>query len=145
MCKAFQYKYFCLNEGNIMNATKHIGVNHYLQEDLAWERALDFYLQENAFLKTRLSLVLDNTMDSNFIAKAEYFQNGFIHNDDCIKDLKSDVIYLQRSLKDFIAGKYGDEKKLTIKYNKLHNEMGHFDKQFLALKSEFNQYLLSFI
>ena len=128
-----------------MSATKNTGVNHYLQENLAWERALDFYLQENAFLKTRLSEVLDNTMDNNFIAKAEYFQNGFIHNDDCLKDLKTDVIYLQRSLKDFIAGKYLDEKKLTLKYNKLNNEMGHFDKQFLALKAEFNQYLLSFI
>ncbi len=134
-----------MNEVNIMSATKNTGVNHYLQEDLAWERALDFYLQENAFLKTRLSEVLDNSMNNELIARAEYFQNGFIHTDDCLKDLKKDVINLQRSLKDFIAGKNSDEKKFKVRYHKLNNEMGHFDKQFLALKAEFNQYLLLFL
>jgi len=129
----------------IMSRIKIPGVDQYLHENMTWQRALDFYLQENSFLKTRLSQVLDNNTDKEFITLAEHFQNSFIHNDECIKDLQSDVMVSQRLMKDSIAGKNIDENKMIQKHKKLHNEMGYFEKNFASLKNEFNQYLGSLL
>lgn len=124
-----------------MSLLKISGLEQYLHENMAWERALDFILQENAFLKTRLSKVVDTNTDKDFVDLAEYFQNSFIHNDEYVKDLKTDIVTLQRMLKDIIAGKKLDEINLTQKHKKLRNEMGYFEKNFGRLLNEFNQYL----
>ena len=78
-----------------MMPNKISGVDQFLHENLTWERALDFYLQENSYLKTRLSHVLDNNSDSDFITLAEHFQSSFIQNDENMKELKQDIIALQ--------------------------------------------------
>ena len=127
-----------------MSRIKVSEADQYIHENLTWERALDFYLQENAFLKTRLSHVLDSNADMDFVALAEHFQNSFIHNDECIKDLQSDILMMQRILKNLHTSQQ-DEKKIIQKHKKLQNEMGYFEKNFAALKNEFNQYLGSLL
>ena len=129
----------------IMSRIRIPGIDQYLHENLTWQRALDFYLQENSYLKTRLSQVLDINTDREFIAQAEHFQNSFIHNDECIKDMQTDIIDLQRMLKDADKGLKYDELKIKAKHKKLHNEMGYFEKNFAGLKNEFNQYLGSLL
>ncbi|CAN5901248.1 hypothetical protein BH11BAC4_BH11BAC4_21240 [soil metagenome] len=128
-----------------MSRMKNSGVDQYLHENMTWQRALDFYLQENAYLKTRLSQVLDNITDSDFINKAEHYQNSFIHNDECIKDLQADVLLSQRIMNESLAGKNVDENKMIQKHRKLHNEIGYFEKNFTMLKNEFNQYVGSMV
>ena len=128
-----------------MSRIKVSEADQYIHENLTWERALDFYLQENAFLKTRLSHVLDSNADMDFVALAEHFQNSFIHNDECIKDLQSDILMMQRILKNLDTSQHMDEKKIIQKHKKLQNEMGYFEKNFAALKNEFNQYLGSLL
>jgi len=129
----------------IMSRIKNLGVDQYLHENMTWQRTLDFYLQENAFLKTRLSHVLDNDTDKDFIAKAEYFQNGFIHNDECMKDLQTDIALSQRMIKEIMDGRSQDENKVFQKHKKLRNEVGYFEKNFANLRNEFNQYLASLL
>lgn len=128
-----------------MKSVKNSGVDHFLHENQTWNRALDFYLQENAYLKTRLSHVLDNNIDKEFIELAEYFQNNFIHIDECIKDLQKDIFGLQRNLRDADKGIAADEHKMIQQQNKLRNEMGYFEKDFTQLKDKFNQYLVSLV
>ena len=60
-------------------------LEHYRHEYLTWERMLDFFKQENAFLKTRLSQVVDKKTDRDFLAYAEHFQNQFIIKDEFIE------------------------------------------------------------
>lgn len=128
-----------------MSRIRISGMDQYLHENMTWQRALDFYLQENSFLKTRLSQVLDTNTDKEFVAQAEHFQNSFVHNDECIKDMQADIIELQHILKNMANGLETDEKKITHKHKKLHNEMGYFEKNFAGLKNEFNQYLGSLL
>ena len=52
--------------------------DQFHHENKTWRRLLDFFKQENSFLKTRLSEVLDKSTDKNFLALAEHFQNKFI-------------------------------------------------------------------
>lgn len=127
-----------------MNSVKISGVDQLLNEVQAWNRTLDFYLQENSNLKTRLSQVLDNNTDKQFIDLAEHFQNSFIHNDECIKDMQKDLSAMQNVLKNIAAGASADEKKITQQQNKLRNEMGYFEKNFAELQNKFNQDIISF-
>lgn len=128
-----------------MSHIKISGMDQYLHENLTWDRALDFYLQENAFLKTRLSQVLDKNTDKNLVALAEQFQNRFIHNDEYMKDLQTDIVMLQRLLKNFITRPKPDENKIVQKHKKLRNEMGSFEKNFAKLIKEFNQFLTAIL
>lgn len=128
-----------------MSRIKISGIDQYLHENLTWQRTLDFYLQENAFLKTRLSQVLDSITDKEFLALAEHFQNSFIHNDECMKDLQADIKSLQGQLKVSQSDENREDIKLAQQFKKLRNEMGYYEKNFGSLKNEFNQYLSSFL
>lgn len=128
-----------------MSRIKISGVDQFLHENLTWDRALDFYLQENAFLKTRLSQVVDKNTGKEFVLLAERFNNSFIHNDECIKDLQKDIHNLEKLLRQKIDGSVVDENKMVRQQNKLRNEMGFFEKDFAQLKNEFNQYLFTLL
>ena len=128
-----------------MTVISDIGVNYFFQEALSWERTMNYYLQENAFFKTRLAQILEHTMNSDLLDKAEYFQNCFLHNDEGMKGLKTDIDMLLRQIKEFNAAKKINEKELSVKYRKLDNEIKNFTKKFEEIKSSFNKYLLSFL
>ncbi len=119
-------------------------LDQYRFEHLTWERMLDFFKQENAFLKTRLSQVLDRKIDSEFLALAEQFQNQFIIKDDFIDELKHDINEMKRAVKESnVTMKIVPDIKVENKHNKLRNEMEYLEKNFAQLKNEFNKYLVS--
>ena len=119
-------------------------LDQYHHEHLTWERMLDFFKQENAFLKTRLSQVLDRKIDSEFLALAEQFQNQFIIKDDFIDELKHDINEMERAIKEStVTMKIVPDIKVENKHNKLRNEMEYLEKNFAQLKNEFNKYLVS--
>lgn len=126
-----------------MNAIKNRGSDYYWQEALTWNRAMDFYLQENAFFKTRLAQVLENDINIDLLEKAEYFQSSFVSNDEGIKELKADINNLQGLIGLAAERKNADDAEVEKKFKKIVNEIGHFTKRFENLKSTFNQYLVS--
>ena len=128
-----------------MTIISNIGVNYFYQEALSWDRIMNFYLQENAFFKTRLAQVLEHPMSGELLERAEYFQNCFVHNDEGMKGLKTDIDILLRLIKDFNVAKKSNDAIISGKYRKLDNEMKNFAKKFEEIKSDFNLYLLSFI
>ena len=117
-------------------------IDELLQENHAWQNALDGHLQENAFLKIRLSQVLDLNTKKDFVVLAERLQNSFIYTDDCIKDIKRDIVELQNLLRATKPDHYMNENKLAKKQQKMRNEIGYFEKNFMLLKDEFNQYII---
>ena len=70
----------------------------FLHENITWKRLLDFFIQENSFLKTRLSEVVDRETDKTFIANAEHFQNEFILKDEYIHDIERDIKEQEKNL-----------------------------------------------
>lgn len=100
---------------------------------------LEFFKQENSFLKTRLSEVLDHSTDKNFLALAEQFQNKFILKDEYIDELRHDINQQDQHLVE--NTKNTVDNKLTKRQEKLRNEMEYFEKDFNMLKNEFNKYL----
>lgn len=113
-------------------------------ENKTWERSLDFFKQENTFLKNRLSVVVDNKDSKDFIALAEYFQTEFILKDEFINELKKDVIDLEK----FIKNNFNNVDliiKILKKQEKLRNEISFFEKDFATLKQEFNKSVTQFL
>ena len=114
-------------------------------ENKTWERLLDFFKQENAFLKTRLAEVLDQSTTGELLAMAEQFQNRFILKDEFIDELKHDIIIQELGIKDNNINNIASlEIKIIKKQEKLRNEMAYMEKDFPQLKYEFNKYLASF-
>ena len=111
-------------------------------ENMAWERLLDFFKQENAFLKTRLAEVLDQSTDKGFLSLAEQFQNKFILKDEFIDELRHDINVQERSLKEnYLNPLSVPDKKIIKQQEKLRNEMAFLEKDFPQMKNEFIKYL----
>jgi hypothetical protein len=122
-----------------MSSDKIYQTDQFRHENKTWCRLLDFFKEENTFLKTRLSEVLDRSSDKKFLALAEQFQNKFIIKDEYIDELLHDINKQEDAL-----GKTGDTlpgKTLIKHQEKLRNEMEYFEKDFNTLKNGFNKYL----
>lgn len=110
-------------------------------ENKTWARLLEFFKQENYFMKNRLSEVLDHSVDKDFLALAEQFQNKFILKDEYIDELRHDINKQDQLLTN--SSGVPVDNKLTKTQGKLRNEMEYFEKDFYNLKNEFNKYLHS--
>lgn len=124
-----------------MPPVKISNTEQFHHENKTWIRLLEFFKQENYFMKNRLSEVLDHSVDKGFLALAEQFQNKFILKDEYIDELRHDINNQDQILTD----SYGTliDNKMTKTQEKLRNEMEYFEKEFCMLKNEFNTYLSS--
>jgi hypothetical protein len=122
-----------------MSPIKIKNSDQFHHENRTWIRVLEFFKQENTFLKNRLAEVLDHGTDKDFLALAEQFQNKFISKDEYIDELRHDI-NVQDEILRHNSGSYV-EVKIIKKQEKLRNEMEYFEKDFSMLKNEFNKYL----
>ena len=127
-----------------MPGKKNSKSEQFYHENKTWERSLDFFKQENSFLKNRLSAVVDFSSDLEFLKLAEQFQNHFILKDEFIKEMLLDINIKKQTLKEYhLSGKIELDNKLIKHQGKLRNEMEYFEKDFVKLRNEFNKYLAS--
>jgi len=119
-----------------------IKIEQFLHENTTWKRLLDFFIQENSFLKTRLSEVVDKENDALFIIEAERFQNEFILKDEFLKDMWRDIKEQQNKLQNLQHNKQEADCRITKRQLKLRNEIAFLEKDFPTLKNKFNKYLL---
>ena len=113
--------------------------DQFRYENKTWYRLLDFLKEENSFLKTRLSEVLDRSSDKEFLALAEQAQNTFIIKDEYIDELRHDINTQEDSLEK--TGYALPDDSLVRQQEKLRYEMEYFEKDFNTLKNGFNKYL----
>jgi hypothetical protein len=118
-------------------------VEHFLQECAAWLRLLDFLKQENAYLKTRLSKMVDENMDKIFLNEAENFQNLFIIKDEFIQEISRDAKLHDMKLRQVLQLKNKIDEELNKQQLKLRSEIDHLEREFIRMKNEFNKNLLS--
>lgn len=110
-----------------------------MQEHDAWKRSLEFYKQENALLKYRLSEIVDEIEGYPFLQTAEYFQNEFLLKDEVIRKLS----YSLQSIIDSIHKNPGEYLHLTEKniadHERLRQNIWQFEQDFTLLSKDFNQ------
>lgn len=118
--------------------------NQYEHEHKAWQRSLEFFKQENALLKYRLSEMVDNNEENNFLQLAEYFQNELLLKDEMLNNLIKDLQGFSDKFNALQNEKTLSEKIIT-KQEKLRNDILQFEKKFLNLSKEFNERMLQSI
>jgi hypothetical protein len=125
-----------------MKALKISQPDQYQHEVLTWERALEFYKQENAFLKTRLSQVLDQPQGASFLDAAELFNTRFLFADELLSSLMQDIRQQKELLQRSSNGDHTHDKPVQKYQHKLRAEMEKLEIDLSTLKQEFNQQLL---
>jgi len=128
-----------------MNKIKISTHQHFLHEVQTWMRSLDFYKQENEFLKNRLSQVLDSNSDKIFLDFAEQFNTKFLFMDDYIQELNRDLRLQMNLLRENLMGNLTQQKSLQNLQNKLRIEMMDFEKKVTLLKYDFNREMAGYI
>jgi hypothetical protein len=129
-----------------ITSVKSTKVNNILEqfhhENMTWVRSLDFFKQENNYLKNRLSEVVDVSSDKTFLAQAEHFQNQFIIKDEFVDELKHDINEQEKILMEkYIKTGNGIDETGIVRQKNLREQMEYLEKDFTSLRNEFNNYL----
>ena len=125
---------------------KLIGSIHkqYLFENASWIRFMDFLIQENTFLKNRLSEVMDQILDKSSLDLAEHFHNQFIIKDDIFEHILNELKIESEKWK---MHKKSDNEKVLIELKNAHAflkiQMDTIEKDHAILKKDYNTYLSS--
>lgn len=127
------------------SAQKH-GLKRYLllEELRSWHRSLEFYKQETAFLKCRLSEIVDQTEGINFIKTAEHYQNKFLQTDVALEKIQQKIQSFKTELK---ATDKEVHKVYTLqqKQDKFRRLFLKFEQGYLVLCKEFSEKVLDSI
>ena len=116
----------------------------YIFETSSWIRLVDFLHQENAFLKTRLSEVIDDITNNRNLVLAEHYQNQFLVKDDVYDHIKSD---LQKHTQKWNMLAEMDESTTTHALKKIHarlkEQIDYIEREHAVLRKDYNTYLIS--
>ncbi|MFS8082095.1 MAG: hypothetical protein ACMG51_01480 [Ginsengibacter sp.] len=111
-----------------------------IEEARSWIRRLEFFIQENALLKFRLSEIVDHNENAAALSLAEDFQNEMLLIDGRAKYLKRTILNFSKKI---------DEEELTYlpatydkKQKRLRENIVIFEKEFLNITNEFNSKLV---
>jgi hypothetical protein len=110
-------------------------------ESETWKRLLEFMMDENIQLKYRLSDVLKNNFDKQFLEQLENFQSSFVKEDNLISVLRNDVAELDKLLSWEVVEDVKLMKELDKKMKLTRNNITNAETQFSQLKSAFISYL----
>ncbi|MFN5231339.1 MAG: hypothetical protein ACK5CN_01560 [Bacteroidota bacterium] len=118
----------------------------YMFETSSWIRLMDFLHQENAYLKTRLSEVMDDITNNQNLALAEHFQNQFLVKDDAYDHMKND---LQRHVEKWNQQTMSDETNAILSLRKIHTrlkeQIDYIEREHAVLRKDYNTYLISLV
>ena len=112
--------------------------NQFEHEYYAWTRKIEFFSQENALLKYRLSEMVDNTEGNNFLQTAEYFQNELLLKDEMLKKIIKGLQEFSVLLLQFKNERI-PSLKMAAQHDRLRKNILQFEKMFLSLSNEFNE------
>lgn len=126
---------------SISTTTLNKILSQYRHESDTWKRYLQFIQQENNYLKNRLSQVLQQDTDADFLDRAEYFQNKFLLEDETVHLLRQDVHEMETLLEQEVHQDGHIIKELQKKFKKLNRDIETAERQFNKLKTDFNEFL----
>ena len=114
----------------------------FLFENASWTRLIEFFSQENTFMKNRLSEVIDQIHDRDDLAMAEHYQNQFIIKDDLFDHMLHDL--------HEESDKWNNPKltsceevltELKSTHDHLRDQMEFIEKDVAMIRKDYNIYL----
>jgi len=110
-----------------------------LQEIESLLRSLDFIQEEQAFIKSKLSSLLEKIVMYDFIEWAEDLQLQIINRETAIKLLKSDISFLKNKAKATRSINNVVETSLALDFKKIKKQVVYLETQFMTWKNDVNE------
>ncbi len=110
-----------------------------LQEIESLVRSMDFIQEEQAFIKRKLSSLLENIVMHDFIEWAEDLQLQIINRETAIKLLKSDIVVLRNKTKSNKSINNIVEATLIIDFKKYKQQVVYLENEFMTWKNDVNE------
>lgn len=111
-------------------------------ENQDWLKRLDFYKEELNILRERLDEVTSKNNQAEFLKSVEHFQNQFIiqrnHIDELAHQIKANEHVL---VAEITANPVAVDHRKLANHDDEADYMGFFEKNFAALRTEFNTFL----
>jgi hypothetical protein len=112
------------------------------QKHLDYLNRLEFYTEEIAILKERLSEVTAKNTDKEVLKQVEHFQNQFIIQRNNIDELKHTIKIHENELQmDVAKNPTAVDHRKVIVDDKTQDFMRYFEQNFNELRKEFNLFL----
>ena len=102
-------------------------------------RSLDFIEEEQAFIKRKLSSLLENLVLNDFIIWAEDLQLQILNREAAVRLLNNDILLLKKGVKASKSVNNIVEAKLVTEYKKYKLQVVYLENEFIAWKSEVNE------
>jgi len=119
--------------------------NTYIQfkhENDTWLRTLDYFQQENIYLKNRIAQIAKTNINSIFLNALEAYQTRFVDKDAVISILRYDIMLQNDLIEDNKSGETPAlNNRIIQNQNKLREDMVRMEREFNRLKFDFNNYL----
>jgi hypothetical protein len=102
-------------------------------------RSLDFIEEEQAFIKRKLSSLLENLVLNDFIIWAEDLQLQILNREAAVRLLNNDILLLKKGVKASKSDNNIEEAKLVTEYKKYKLQVVYLENEFIIWKSEVNE------
>ena len=102
-------------------------------------RSLDFIQEEQAFVKRKLSSLLEKFVINDFIIWAEELQLQILNREAAVRLLKLDVLQLKKGVKASKSANNIVEAKLVTEYKKYKLQVVYLENEFITWKSNVNE------
>lgn len=116
-------------------------VDRMLPELESLIRSLNFIEEEQAFIKRKLSSLLENRVMHDFIEWAEDLQLQIMNREMAIKLLKSDIGLLRNKVKGTNSINNIVDTYLVLDFKKLKQQVVYLETQFMTWKNDVNERL----
>lgn len=110
-----------------------------LQEIESLARSLDFIQEEQAFIKRKLSSLLENMVMHDFIEWAEALQLQIINRETALKLLKGDIVLLRNKTKATKSVNNIVDAGIVLDYKKYKHQVVYLENEFMNWKNEVNE------
>lgn len=110
-----------------------------------WKRLLDFINEENILFKIRISDLLKDSFDRILLEEVDGFQNRFIRQDEITCQLRNDIAELNKLPEGQIIRNGKIFKAVDNKMRYLRRNMKMAENRFIAIRKDFNHFLLQIL
>ena len=110
-----------------------------IQELESLIRSLHFIQEEQAFIKRKLSGLLENLVLNDFIIWAEDLQLQILNREAALRLLKNDILILKKGVKASKSSNNMVEPKFETAYKKYKLQIVYLENEFIAWKSIVNE------
>ena len=110
-----------------------------LQEIESLVRSIDFIQEEQAFIKRKLSSLLENIVLHDFIEWAEDLELQIINRETALKLLKGDIFILRNKVKATKSINNIVDTSLVLNYKQYKRQVVYLENDFISWKNEVNE------